>query len=51
MPPKSKVVSLEKLTTFILEDFEVFRRNLENAAKVLEEVRRHWGFDQPLTSV
>jgi hypothetical protein len=29
-----KVMSLDKYTTFLLGEFEVFRGNLENAAKV-----------------
>jgi hypothetical protein len=35
-PPIGKVVSLETTNNFILADFEVFRRNLENAPKFLE---------------
>jgi hypothetical protein len=31
-------------TTFILGDFGVFRWNLENAAKVPEDIQRHQGF-------
>jgi hypothetical protein len=35
MPLNMKVVSLDKIHNFTLGDFEVFRWNLENAAKVL----------------
>jgi hypothetical protein len=40
MPTYMKVVSLDKRTTFILVDFEVFSWNLENAAKVMEDTHR-----------
>jgi hypothetical protein len=43
-----------KHTTFVLEEFEVFRGNLENAAKVPADIGGQkeprgvfeWGFDQ-----
>jgi hypothetical protein len=34
MPLNMKVVFPKKYTTFVLGEFEVFRENLENAAKV-----------------
>jgi hypothetical protein len=34
MPLNMKVVFLEKCTTFVLGEFEMFRENSENAAKV-----------------
>jgi hypothetical protein len=34
MPLNMKVVSLDKIHNFVLGEFEVFRENLENAAKV-----------------
>jgi hypothetical protein len=46
-----KVVSLENCTTFILVEFEVFRRNLENAAKVPEEQGMTRGLTRVLASV
>jgi hypothetical protein len=39
MPPKSKVFPSTNWTTFILGDFGVFRKNLENEAKVLEDAQ------------
>jgi hypothetical protein len=39
-----KLCPSKNWTTFILVDFEVFRWNLENAAKVPEDVHRHQGF-------
>jgi hypothetical protein len=45
-----------KYTTFVLGEFEVFRGNLENAAKVLDDMEGQrvfkgfdQGFDQTLT--
>jgi hypothetical protein len=34
MPPNMKNVSLNKTHNFCIGEFEVFRKNLENAAKV-----------------
>jgi hypothetical protein len=51
VPPIKKVVSHETTTTFILADFEVLKRNLENAPKVLEIGMDIRGFDQGLTRV
>jgi hypothetical protein len=51
MPPIGKVVFLETRKTFILADFEVFKRNLENVPKVLEIGMDTRGFDQGLTRV
>jgi hypothetical protein len=50
-PPIGKVVSSKRRTTFILADFEVFRRNLENAPKVLEIGMDIREFDRCLTRV
>jgi hypothetical protein len=44
-----KLCPSKNWTTFILGDFEVFRWNLQNAAKVPEDVQRHWGFRWGLT--
>jgi hypothetical protein len=40
MPSNMKVVLPEKLDNFYIVEFEVFRWNLENAAKVPEDIRR-----------
>jgi hypothetical protein len=47
--PKAKLCPSKNWTTYILGDFEVFRWNLENAAKVLEEVQRQRGLTGVLT--
>jgi hypothetical protein len=38
MPPNMKSVSLNKTHNFVLGEFEVFRENLENAAKVPADI-------------
>jgi hypothetical protein len=52
MPPIRKVVFLE-MTKLLLADFEVFKRNLENAPKVLEAVQDIMNLTRvdPLTKV
>jgi hypothetical protein len=41
MPPKAKLCPSKNWTTFILGEFVVFRWNVENEAKVPEEVQTH----------
>jgi hypothetical protein len=36
-----KLCPSNRCTTFVLADFDVFKRNLKNASKVLEKVQRH----------
>jgi hypothetical protein len=43
MPIYMKVASLDKLENFHIGGFEVFRSNLENAAKVPEDIHRCQG--------
>jgi hypothetical protein len=47
--PKEKLCPSKNWTTFILEDFGVFRWNLENAAKVPEGVQGQGGLTGVLT--
>jgi hypothetical protein len=44
--PTWKLCPWKNWTTFILRDFEVFRRNLENMAKLPEDVQRHKGLSR-----
>jgi hypothetical protein len=46
MPTNRKVASLEKVHTFVVADFEVFKETLENVAKVLGKDMDTRGFDQ-----
>jgi hypothetical protein len=55
MPLNMKVVCLDKLHNFPIRRFEVFRKNLENVAKVLADMdgstRSQGFFSRVLTKV